>query len=180
MIKFFLSLFLTMVWIYCLINLIYGFRDTGFAYNALFIFILVGYPCGLYLMIKNRLKYLRRIIFGLAIIPTFFLGSALLAGIISHIGSDPCTRDISLIESLKPFPTGPCIGYYDNGILRYEGQLVKGSYEGVWNYYNPEGNLESETNFKNNERDGIWTYFDNEGDVIKTERYIDGELIETN
>ena len=93
---------------------------------------------------------------------------------------DPCTRDIKLIERFKPLWTGPCIGYYDNGILRYEGQLVKGSYEGVWNYYNPEGNLEIETNFKNNERDAIWTYFDNEGNIINTERYIDGELIETN
>ncbi len=34
--------------------------------------------------------------------------------------------------------------------------------------------------FRNNERDGIWTYFDVEGNIIKTERYIDGELIKTN
>ena len=72
MIKFFLSLFLTMVWILSLILLSYGFRDYSFAYNAQFIFILVGYPCGLYLMIKNRLKYLRRIIIGLAIIAGLF------------------------------------------------------------------------------------------------------------
>jgi hypothetical protein len=129
------------------------------------------------------LKYLRRIIIGLAIIAGLFYVPAFIGIIFEHFfyeSLDPCTRDIKLIERFKPLWTGPCIGYYDNGILRYEGQLVKGSYEGVWNYYNPEGNLETETNFENNERDGIWTYFDNEGDIIKTERYIDGELIETN
>ena len=133
---------------------------------------------------KFVLKYIRRIIIALAIIIAgLFYVPAFIGIIFEHFfyeSLDPCTRDIKLIERFKPLWTGPCIGYYDNGILRYEGQLVKGSYEGVWNYYNPEGNLEIETNFKNNERDGIWTYFDNEGNIINTERYIDGELIETN
>ena len=133
---------------------------------------------------KFVLKYIRRIIIALAIIIAgLFYVPAFIGIIFEHFfyeSLDPCTRDIKLIERFKPLWTGPCIGYYDNGILRYEGQLVKGSYEGVWNYYNPKGNLEIETNFKNNERDGIWTYFDNEGNIIKTERYIDGELIETN
>ena len=129
------------------------------------------------------MKYLKLIIIWLSIIAGLFFGGAYIGIIFEHIfyeSLDPCTRDITLIERFKPLWTGPCIGYYDNGILRYKGQLVKGSYEGVWNYYNPEGNLETETNFKNNERDGIWTYFDNEGNLIKTERYINGELIETN
>jgi len=129
------------------------------------------------------LKYLKLIIIWLSIIAGLFFGGAYIGIIFEHIfyeSLDPCTRDITLIERFKPLWTGPCIGYYDNGILRYKGQLVKGSYEGVWNYYHPDGNLEIETNFKNNERDGIWTYFDNEGNLIKTERYINGELIETN
>jgi len=129
------------------------------------------------------LKILKRIFISLAIIVGFFLSIASIGIIFEHFyyeSLDPCTRDITLIERFKPLWTGPCIGYHDNGILSYEGQLVKGSYEGVWNYYNREGNLEIETNFKNNERDGIWTYFDNEGNIIKTERYINGELIKTN
>ena len=129
------------------------------------------------------MKYLKLIIIWLSIIAGLFFGGAYIGIIFEHIfyeSLDPCTRDITLIERFKPLWTGPCIGYYDNGILRYKGQLVKGSYEGVWNYYHPDGNLEIETNFKNNERDGIWTYFDNEGNLIKTERYINGELIETN
>lgn len=133
------------------------------------------------------LKYLKLIIIWLAIIAGLYYGGAAIGMIFEHIfykSLDPCTRDISLIERFKPFIgiywTGPCIGYYDNGILRYEGQLVEASYEGLWNYYHPDGSLEIETYFKNNERDGIWTYFDTEGNIIKTERYIDGELIETN
>ena len=56
MIKFFLGLFLTIVGIFSLILLSYAFRDFSFALTAMFIFTLVVYPYGLYLMIKNR-KY---------------------------------------------------------------------------------------------------------------------------
>jgi antitoxin component YwqK of YwqJK toxin-antitoxin module len=37
-----------------------------------------------------------------------------------------------------------------------------------------------ETNYKNGELEGLWTFWDTEGNVTKTETFKDGELVKWN
>tara|TARA_B100001123_G_C14709275_1_gene788483 strand:- start:116 stop:505 length:390 start_codon:yes stop_codon:yes gene_type:complete len=125
-------------------------------------------------MAKKTLSWLGRILLVFVLLLVIILIATLKS-------LDACSRDIFTIIKLEIFPepwTGKCIQYHDHGPLRYEGQLIEGKYEGVWKYYSVEGYLSSEVNFKNGERHGAKKIFDKDGNITKTEKYIEGRLIE--
>ena len=50
--------------------------------------------------------------------------------------------------------------------------------DGVIETFYDNGQLERRGNWKNWEQDGLWEYFDKDGNLTKTEEYKDGELVE--
>ena len=54
MIKFLLGLAFTILGVFSLIVLTFAYRDFSFELFVIFLFSLIGYPCGVYMMIKHR------------------------------------------------------------------------------------------------------------------------------
>lgn len=59
------------------------------------------------------------------------------------------------------------INRYDNG----------GNKRGTWMLFHPNGQLAEEGNFMNNKRNGIFKFYDRKGDLLRLEKYRDGELV---
>src|SRR5690554_845396 len=68
--------------------------------------------------------------------------------------------------------------YYDNGRLKEEGSTLNGLKTGIFYYYNHEGVLEKEVNFKNDLKDGESKIYNPDGSIIITE-YLRGYEIGT-
>lgn len=54
---------------------------------------------------------------------------------------------------------------YQDGVLLEKGILKKGKRDGVWQSFNPNGNLAVEASFNNGLKDGVWVIYD--GGVVK-------------
>ena len=56
-----------------------------------------------------------------------------------------------------------CEGFHENGVLHYSGEIKFDKKNGKWTYWNDDGKIKSEGNFKNGYKDGIWIrYFKEE------------------
>lgn len=97
---------------------------------------------------------------------------------------------------------GLWIWWYENGKKEMEGKFVRGKREGVWKMWDKKGNIkskayyhndklngpytrwyknetkESEGFYLNDQLDGIQKQYDTTGILIKTIRYINGNLLE--
>lgn len=66
--------------------------------------------------------------------------------------------------------------YFQNGKLKSEGIFLNGLMNGTWKDYNEDGTLKAQGNMINGVKEGKWMEYDASGKVIKTEKYIKGEL----
>ena len=66
--------------------------------------------------------------------------------------------------------------YYENGQLQEEGHYKEGKYEGLWRRYFDNGILSIKGNYKDDKQDGFWkSYYDN-GQLYLDRIYKDGKL----
>ena len=73
--------------------------------------------------------------------------------------------------------------YYENGQLEMRGNYKDGEPDGLREFHYDNGQLESRGNVKDGrfgfgQEDGLWEYFDEEGNLTETQEWKDGELIE--
>lgn len=71
--------------------------------------------------------------------------------------------------------TGHWIEYYDDGVLRAEGDYKKGEKFGEWIFYYREGNVEQKGSFTKDELyDGKWSWYHKNGNLWREEVYYYG------
>ncbi|HAD97436.1 MAG TPA: hypothetical protein DCG19_08515 [Cryomorphaceae bacterium] len=71
--------------------------------------------------------------------------------------------------------------YYDKGeTIRFEGTFENGLASGFHTFYYPNGNVERRGKFAGGQKEGIWEYFDENGDKTLTIEYENGEEIKYN
>jgi antitoxin component YwqK of YwqJK toxin-antitoxin module len=58
--------------------------------------------------------------------------------------------------------------------------IAKVSYKkhGPYFYYYENGKIKIHGNYKNDKKDGDWKFYDEQGKLIKTEKYLNGELVQ--
>ncbi len=66
--------------------------------------------------------------------------------------------------------------YYENGKLKIESMYAKGVLNGVWKEYNEDGLLSISGAYFNGAKDGKWMEYDKAGKVVKTTKYVKGEV----
>ncbi|MEO9871806.1 toxin-antitoxin system YwqK family antitoxin [Ekhidna sp.] len=67
---------------------------------------------------------------------------------------------------------------YDNGLPKYEVSIKNGQKHGNYFEYFPTGELKIKGKYKNDLMAGTWKYYDEQGNLVKRERYRDGELVD--
>ena len=71
----------------------------------------------------------------------------------------------------------PHIEYYDNGNVSMKGQKnSKGQWEGIWEGFYSNGNIQIRTTFKEGKRDGIEEVFYSNGNISRRASYKEGKL----
>jgi antitoxin component YwqK of YwqJK toxin-antitoxin module len=74
---------------------------------------------------------------------------------------------------------GPCKKYFENGQLKYSGQYINDKVEGKAVYYFASGKVDGEGIYKNDVKEGIWKYYLENGKVRRTDKYLNGRIIES-
>jgi antitoxin component YwqK of YwqJK toxin-antitoxin module len=74
---------------------------------------------------------------------------------------------------------GPCKKYFESGQLKYTGQFVDDKVEGKSVYYFSSGKVDGEGVYKNDLKDGIWKYYQEDGKVRRTDKYVNGRMVES-
>jgi len=69
---------------------------------------------------------------------------------------------------------GPYVEYYRGGQKFQEGTFKQGSYEGVWTYWHPNGQICKSVTFKNCKPDGEFEVFRSDGTRLAKRSYEDG------
>ena len=75
---------------------------------------------------------------------------------------------------------GPYENFYDNGQLEMRGNLTDGELNGLWEWFDENGQLWVRTNYIDGKEEGLSEEFDENGNLIRTETWRNGELIEEN
>ncbi|MGB0177391.1 MAG: toxin-antitoxin system YwqK family antitoxin [Owenweeksia sp.] len=71
--------------------------------------------------------------------------------------------------------------YYDKEeTVRFEGTFENGLASGLHTYYYPNGNMERRGKYAGGQKEGVWDYFDEQGDKVITIEYENGEEIKYN
>tara|TARA_B100001057_G_C22360216_1_gene760571 strand:+ start:359 stop:643 length:285 start_codon:yes stop_codon:yes gene_type:complete len=65
-------------------------------------------------------------------------------------------------------------GYYENGQLRWEGNIKDGKIEGLWKWYYENGQLQCEGNYKDGKGEGLWKEYDYSGIYQETQYWNNG------
>ena len=69
--------------------------------------------------------------------------------------------------------------YYENGQLEVRENFKDGEIvNGLWESYYENGQLERRGNIQERKENGLWEYFDEDGNQTETKEYKNGELIE--
>lgn len=74
---------------------------------------------------------------------------------------------------------GPCKKYFETGQLKYTSQYVEDKLEGKTVYYFSSGKIDGEGVYKNDLKDGTWKYYTEDGKNRRTDKYINGRMIES-
>lgn len=69
---------------------------------------------------------------------------------------------------------GDFILYNSNDKAQIVGKMIDNKNEGIWKYYYPNGNLESEGFFSNDTVDGYWKWYDSRGLMIQEGNFNSG------
>ena len=59
------------------------------------------------------------------------------------------------------------VSHYDNGEVRFRGQLLDGEMHGAWEFFRKDGSLMRSGQFDRGEQVGTWKTFDRKGKVVK-------------
>lgn len=73
---------------------------------------------------------------------------------------------------------GADTGYFDDGTIAVEGQRKNNLQDGEWKWYHANGQLETSVIFENGKKTGNQVFYDEEGEVVKTEVYEAGKLVD--
>jgi antitoxin component YwqK of YwqJK toxin-antitoxin module len=74
---------------------------------------------------------------------------------------------------------GPNNSYFEDGTISVEGSFTKDKREGKWTWYHQTGAVESVINYVDNKKEGDQYFYTEEGDLLRTEVYKNGKLVET-
>ncbi|MEL7148970.1 MAG: hypothetical protein AAFO69_21530, partial [Bacteroidota bacterium] len=66
---------------------------------------------------------------------------------------------------------------FEGGETKYEVGVKDGMKHGNYFEYYETGELKVKGKYKNDQQDGVWKYYDIEGNLLKRERYRKGELV---
>ncbi len=87
------------------------------------------------------------------------------------------TAEERFIDEELTIKDGPVIYWYDNGVVKSQGEYKKDKASGVWeNYLFPSGLLKSEGKYENNKKEDLWTYYDSKGRKYLEVSYIADEF----
>ncbi len=73
---------------------------------------------------------------------------------------------------------GPETGYFDDGTIAAEGQRKNNLQDGAWKWYHANGQLETSVLFDNGKKTGDQVFYDEDGEIVKTEVYSGGKLVD--
>lgn len=76
----------------------------------------------------------------------------------------------------KLVPHGISKEYYESGVLSKEDPYIEGERTGIMKFYDENGSIEMNAEFKDSKQDGETTYFYKDGTVMDIEYYKDGNL----
>jgi len=104
----------------------------------------------------------------------------------------------SSISFFKGIENGPYRLYYPNQVIKVQGQYVMGLMTGKWLYYDHDGiiigegnfrhgdgllrhfyydgKIQAEAGFRNNQKDGVETEFDENGNITSKKTYVNGDV----
>lgn len=80
------------------------------------------------------------------------------------------------INYKNDIPHGEYKKYYENGILKEDGLLINGKFNGTLRKYREDGTLEQKIPIVNNEIDGFFESFSNTGHLNHSNLYVNGKL----
>lgn len=87
--------------------------------------------------------------------------------------------DISAIDiELEDLAAKSQSDYYENGQERYEVSIKNGQKHGNYFEYFPTGEIKIKGKYREGLMTGVWKYYDASGNLVKRERYKNGELSE--
>ena len=69
--------------------------------------------------------------------------------------------------------------YYNSGQLTLEGEFANGLKHGEWIGYNENGSCSSSVRYKDDKKEGTQLFYDADGELVKKEKYKNGELVKT-
>lgn len=68
----------------------------------------------------------------------------------------------------------------ENGNIRRRATFKEGKWDGIEEWFYPNGNIRSRISYKEGKKDGIHEWFDEWGNITTTTLWKDGEIIEEN
>ena len=84
------------------------------------------------------------------------------------------------MESKTNNETGFFTSQYENGHIKNRGTIKDGQYlHGLYEQFHENGKLKMKGEKNKGKNDGIWEYYDKEGNLTQTEKYKDGEVLNT-
>lgn len=69
--------------------------------------------------------------------------------------------------------------YHENGQLSAEGKVSNDHRVGDWTWYSADGVVESTATFVDGKKDGVQYFYDSSGELLRTETYSNGKLVES-
>jgi antitoxin component YwqK of YwqJK toxin-antitoxin module len=84
----------------------------------------------------------------------------------------------SYIIGIQGF-TQPLRAFYDDGGLKYEGEMREDQREGIWTYYYPNGEKSAIEKYSEDLLNGKVVYYDTSGNVIGLENWVEGLLMDS-
>lgn len=68
------------------------------------------------------------------------------------------------MPSLKPVPS---VDHYDNGKVRFRGDVLDGEMDGSWEFFRKDGSVMRRGDFDRGQQIGTWRTYDRAGKVVK-------------
>ncbi len=121
------------------------------------------------------IKYIKYIVIVTAVLLTSFSATAQIENVINANGNNIFYSTDSIIVSegtmVAGKPNGFWKNYYKTGILKSQGNRKNFELDSLWNFYNEDGNIILEINYKKGKKNGFRTTY--QGNEITKENFID-------
>lgn len=82
------------------------------------------------------------------------------------------------VNFVKDWEDGPYYQYFEDGKIAAQGTYKAGMLVGDYKFFFMNGKVQLEGKYLNGQKEGDWHYYDKEGDLIKTEKFKAGKIVD--